>query len=488
MTQSPSREPPGSSRRDEPAGSQAKEPIMAENGATAAAGRRLSLPVTAHRPAPYAGPSREEVLALRRQYLTPGLITYYREPLLVVEGHMQYLWDEAGKQYLDGFAGIVSVSVGHCHPRVVEKVREQVGRLQHTTTIYLHPTIGLLGKKLAEHLPRDSGLSVSYFTSSGSEANEIAVLSAREYTGHNDVISLRNGYHGGTQGVMALTAVGTWKFPSNPTVNVKHATPGYCYRCPYGLGYPSCELKCARDVEELIRHETPGEVACFIGEPIQGVGGVVTPPPEYFRIVYDLVRKYGGLCIADEVQTGFGRTGAKFWGFENWGVTPDLVTMAKGIGNGAPLGACVTRPEVAAVLKKRLHFNTFGGNPVSVTQGLATLDVIDSENIQQNALRVGTHLKERLGELQERQPLIGEVRGLGLMLGVELVRDRQTREPAAREAADVLELCKERRLLLGKGGLHGNVLRIKPPMCLTTDDADFLADCLDEVLGLVARG
>jgi alanine-glyoxylate transaminase/(R)-3-amino-2-methylpropionate-pyruvate transaminase len=426
------------------------------------------------------------VLALRRQYLTPGLITYYREPLLIAEGHMQYVWDETGKQYLDSFAGIVSVSVGHCHPKVVEKVREQVGKLQHTTTIYLHPTIGLLGKKLAEHLPADSGLTVSYFTNSGSEANEVAILSAREYTGNSDVISLRNGYHGGTQAAMGLTAHGTWKFKSNPAVNVKHATPGYCYRCPFGLEYPSCDVKCARDLEELIRYETPGEVACFIAEPIQGVGGAVVPPPEYFRIAYEIVRQHGGLCIADEVQTGFGRTGTKFWGFENWGVTPDLVTMAKGIGNGAPLGACVTRPEIAAVLKNRLHFNTFGGNPISMTQGLATLEVIDSENVQQNAHRVGTHLKDRLREVQERHSLIGEVRGMGLMLGIELVRDRETKEPATTEAVDVVERCKERGLLLGKGGLYGNVLRIKPPMCLSKDDADFLADCLDEVLEVVA--
>jgi alanine-glyoxylate transaminase / (R)-3-amino-2-methylpropionate-pyruvate transaminase len=448
--------------------------------------QRLALPVCSHQPAAYSGPSRDEVLALRRQYLTPGLITYYREPLLVVEGHMQYLWDETGKRYLDGFAGIVSVSVGHCHPAVVEKVRAQAGTLQHTTTIYLHPTIGLLGKKLAEHMPAGSGLSVSYFTNSGSEANEVAILSAREYTGNSEVISLRNGYHGGTQAAMGLTAVGTWKFKANPSINVKHATPGYCYRCPYGLEYPSCDVKCARDIEDLIRHETAGEVACFIAEPVQGVGGTVVPPPEYFAIAYDIVRKYGGLCIADEVQTGFGRTGSAFWGFENWGVTPDLVTMAKGIGNGAPLGACVTRPEIAAMMKNRLHFNTFGGNPVSVTQGLATLEVIDAEGIQHRAAEVGAHLKDLLLELQERQPLIGEVRGLGLMLGVELVRDRHSKEPAAREAADVVEFCKERGLLVGKGGLHGNVLRIKPPMCLTPGDADFLVDCLDEVLGIAS--
>jgi alanine-glyoxylate transaminase/(R)-3-amino-2-methylpropionate-pyruvate transaminase len=400
---------------------------------------------------------------------------------------MQYLWDETGKRYLDAFAGIVTVSVRHCHSDVVERVRRQVDTLQHTTTIYLHPAVGELGRRLAEHMPPGSDLSVSYFTNSGSEANEVAVLSAREYTANADVISLRNGYHSGTQGAMALTAHGTWKFKASTSVNVRHAAPGYCYRCPYGLEYPGCGVRCARDVEPLIQYETAGAVACFIAEPIQGVGGVVTPPPEYFPIVYDIVRRYGGLCIADEVQTGFGRTGAAFWGFENWGVTPDLVNLAKGIGNGAPLGACVTRPEVATVMSRRIHFNTFGGNPVSVTQGLATLDIIDRDHVQENARRVGGHLKQRLTELAGRQPLIGEVRGLGLMLGVELVRDRASKEPATRETAEVLELARERGLLIGKGGLYGNTLRIKPPMCVTRDDADFLAECLDEVLTLVTR-
>lgn len=448
--------------------------------------RRTPLPMSPHKPAPYTGPSKAEVIALRKQFLSPGLVTYYQDPLLVVEGKMQYLWDETGKQYLDAFAGIVTVSVGHCHPYVIEKVREQVGKLQHVTTIYLHPTIGLFGKKLAEKMPSGSGLSVSYFTNSGSEANEIAILSSREFTHNNEVISLRNAYHGGTQAAMGLTAHGTWKFKSNPSLNVKHATPGYCYRCPYDLEYPSCDVKCAKDVDDLIRFETPGEVACFIGEPIQGVGGVVTPPKEYFKIVYDIVRKHGGLCISDEVQTAFGRTGHHYWGFQNWGVTPDLVTMAKGLGNGAPIGACVTRPEIAAALKTRTHFNTFGGNPISMTQGLATLEVIDAENLQANALKIGTHIKERLLELQERHQMIGEVRGLGLMLGAELVRDRTTKEPATAETVRVLELCKERGLVVGKGGLSGNVLRIKPPMCITKADADFLVDCLDEVLELVA--
>ncbi len=443
---------------------------------------KISLPVCNHKPAVYDGPSRDEVLALRKEYLTPGLLTFYKEPLLVVEGNMQYLWDETGKRYLDAFAGIVTVSVGHCHPKVAEKVTAQLNKLQHTTTIYLHPTIAEYGKKMAEHMPSDSGLSSNYFTNSGSEANEIAILMSREHTGNTDVISLRNGYHGGTQAAMALTAHGTWKFKTSPSIGVKNATPAYCYRCPYGLEYPSCDVKCATDVEELIRHETSGEVACFIGEPIQGVGGAVTPPPEYFKIVYDIVRKYGGLCIADEVQTGFGRTGTKFWGFENYGVTPDIVTMAKGIGNGVPLGNCITRPEIAKTMANRIHFNTYGGNPVSMAQGLATLEVIDADGIQQNALEVGTHLKNRLASMQDKHALIGDVRGMGLMLGVELVRDRQTKEPANTEAAEIMEECKKRGLLIGKGGLYGNTLRIKPPMCITKDDADFLADCIDGVM------
>ena len=272
---------------------------------------------------------------------------------------------------------------------------------------------------------------------------------------------------------MGLTAHGTWKFKrARRRRQARHAR--LLLSLPVWPEYPSCDVKCARDVADLIRYETPGEVAGFIGEPIQGVGGMVTPPPEYFAIVYDIVRKARRPLHRRRGADRLRPHRQHFWGFENWGVTPDLVTMAKGIGNGVPLGACTTRPEIARTMKNRIHFNTFGGNPVSMTQGLATLEVIDTEDIQENALRVGGHLKNRLLELQERQPLIGEVRGMGLMLGVELVRDRMTKEPATTETADVLELCKERGLLLGKGGLYGNVLRIKPPMCLTMDDADFL--------------
>jgi len=447
--------------------------------------RKLSLPQCNHKPQPYNGPSKAEVLATRNQYLSPGLFKYYKDPLMVVEGSMQWLFDETGKRYLDGFGGIVTVSVGHCHPKVTAAVQKQCATIQHTTTIYLHPTIGQFAKKLTEHMPAGSNLSNWYFTNSGSEANEIAILAGREFTGNTEVISLRNAYHGGTSATMNLTSHGTWKFKSNgPGFTVKNATPAYCYRCPYGLTYPSCGVKCAQDIKPLIEYETSGQVAVFIAECIQGVGGTVVPPPEYFKIAYEHVRKAGGICVADEVQGGFGRTGTKFWAFENWGVTPDAVTCAKGIGNGIPLGAMVARPEISKTLANRIHFNTFGGNPISMAQGLATLEVIDEEDIQGNALRVGGHMIDRLKELEQKHDLIGDVRGMGLMIGVELVLDRKTKEPAKAQAANILEMCKERGLIIGKGGLYGNTLRIKPPMCITKDDADFLVDCLDEVIPL----
>lgn len=446
------------------------------------------LPAHGHTPEPYVGPSRDEVLAMRHQYVNPGVLTYYRDPLMIVEGDMQYLWDETGKRYLDAFAGIVTVSVGHCHPHVAAAVKDQAGKLQHTTTIYLHPTIAEFAKKLAGKMPTNASgdpLEKTYFTNSGSEANEVAVLMSREFTGHSDVVGVRNGYHGGTSITMGLTSHGTWKFPKNQASGINHTHAGYCYRCPYGLEYPSCELKCAHDLKNVIQYQTSGEIACFIGEPIQGVGGTIVPPQEYFQIVYDIVRQHGGLCIADEVQGGFGRTGKHYWAHQNWGVHPDIITMAKGIGNGAPLAAVTTTDSIASTMTRRIHFNTFGGNPVSMASGLATMEVIDSEGIQENAARVGDHLMQGLLELKEKHPVIGDVRGMGLMLGVELVQDRTTKEPAKTEAADLMELTKERGLILGKGGLFGNTLRIKPPMCITKDDADFLIATLDDCLEIL---
>jgi len=436
-----------------------------------------ALPPCDHRPRPYAGLSKQEVLALRKHYVNPAIFTYYREPLMIVEGHMQYLYDETGRRYLDGFGGIVTVSVGHCHPKIVAAVNRQNEILQHTTTIYLNPCIAEYARDLAARMPGD--LKVCYFTNSGSEANDLAILMARAFTGNFDVLALRNGYHGGSMQTMGLTSHHTWKFNVPHSFGVHHAQCPDRLRGPWGYDDPQAGPKYAADVQNLIEFGTPGRVAAFIAESIQGVGGAVVFPDGYLKAAYDHVRKAGGLCIADEVQAGFGRTGSRFWGFETQGVVPDIVTMAKGIGNGAALAAVVTTPAIAQALTSRIHFNTFGGNPVACTQGRAVLQVIDEDGIQANAATIGARLKAGFDDLARRHDLIGDVRGLGLMLGIELVQDHAGKAPAKEECVRVFERCRELGLLIGKGGLHGNVLRIKPPMCLTAADADFMLEVLD---------
>lgn len=460
--------------------------ITTERPATAQASP--AMPPCSHKPRSYHGPSKQEVLDLRREFLTPALITYYKDPLMIVEGHMQWLFDETGRRYLDAFAGIVTVSVGHCHPKVIEAVREQNERLQHTTTIYLHPNIALLGRKLASTFPKGSGLSVCYFTNSGSEANDLAILTARARTGHFDVIALRNAYHGTSPSAYALTALHTWKFPVPHSFGAHHARLPDRYRGPWGYDDPDAGRKYAEDVQDLIRTATPGVVAAFIAEPILGVGGAIELPPGYLKAVYEYVRSAGGLCIADEVQTGFGRTGDAYWGFENHGVVPDIVTTAKGIGNGTPIAAVITKPDIASALKQRLHFNTFGGNPVSCAQALATLNVIEEEKIQQRAKEVGGYLLAGLRDLQKRHEIAGDARGRGLMLGLEIVEDKKSKTPSPAKCAAVFERCRELGVLVGKGGLAGNTLRIKPPMCITREDCDFLCKVLDIALTEASRG
>jgi alanine-glyoxylate transaminase/(R)-3-amino-2-methylpropionate-pyruvate transaminase len=441
------------------------------------------LPPTDHHPRPYTGPSKQEVLGLRKQYTNPAIFTLYREPLMIVEGHMQYLFDETGRRYLDLFAGIVTVSVGHCHPRVTRAMQEQLGILTHTTTIYLHPNFGRLAEKLASKMP--PGLDVTYFVNSGSEANDLAILLARAHTGNNDVVAVRNSYHGGSPSSMAATSHHTWKYPQQLNTGVHHAICPDPYRSPFTGTPEEIATRSAQDIQELIRYSTPGRIAAFIAEPIQGVGGVTQGAPNYLREAYAIVRAHGGLCIADEVQTGFGRTGEHYWGFQNYGVVPDIVTMAKGIGNGAPLAAVTTRREIAEKLTQRIHFNTFGGNPVSMAAGLAVLETIDQDGLMANARTVGGRFKKGLEDLMRRHPLIGDVRGKGLMLGVELVRDRKTKEPAKEETLEVMELAREMGVLLGKGGLEGNTLRIKPPMCITAADVDFALEVLEAAVGKV---
>ena len=435
------------------------------------------LPDFDYQPKPYAGPSAGEVLRLRKQFLNPGIFLYYKNPIMLVEGKMQYVWDERGKRYLDALGGIVTVSVGHCHPHVIDVARRQNETLQHSTTIYLHPNIAQYAQALATKMPGD--LNVCYFVNSGSEANDLALLIARAYTGNYDVIALRNAYHGGNAATMGLTAHRTWKFNMPHSFGVHHAIVPDPYRGLWGREDNDAGKNYADDVKNLLDFATPGQVAAFIAESIQGVGGCVVFPDGYLKHAYEHVRAAGGLCIADEVQTGFGRTGTHYWGFETQGVIPDIVTMAKGIGNGCPLGAVVTTPKIAATLTQRIHFNTFGGNPVACAQGMAVLEVIEREKLQENSQTIGNRLLAGLNQLKEKYKLIGDVRGKGLLLGIELVKDQQSKEPAKEECAQILETCKEMGLLLGKGGLWGQTIRFSPPMCINEQDADFLLDALD---------
>jgi len=436
------------------------------------------LPPTAHTPAPYTGPSAAEVLALRKQFLSPGLFLYYKQPIMLIEGSRQYVWDETGKRYLDGLGGIVTVSVGHCHPKVVEAANLQTSRLQHSTTIYLQPNVAEYAAALAAKMPGD--LKVCYFVNSGSEANDLALLMARAYTGNYDMVALRNAYHGGNAAGMSVTAHSTWKFNVPHSFGVHHALSPYPYRGPYGYDDPEAGRKYADDVKSVIDFATSGQIAGYIAESIQGVGGFVVFPDGYLEQTYAHVRAAGGVCIADEVQTGFGRTGSHYWGFETQGVIPDIVTMAKGIGNGVPLAAVVTTQEIAATLAKRIHFNTFGGNPVVSAVGKAVLEIIDEEGLQENCARLGAYILAGLDKLKAKHSIIGDVRGKGLMLALELVKDRTTKEPATAECAQVVEIAKNLGLLLGKGGLRGQTIRFAPPMCITQDDADFLLAVLDE--------
>jgi alanine-glyoxylate transaminase/(R)-3-amino-2-methylpropionate-pyruvate transaminase len=436
-----------------------------------------TLPPFSHTPTSYTGPSLDEVFALRKEFLNPGIFLYYKKPIMLVEGRMQYVWDETGKRYLDGLGGIVTISVGHCHPKVVAAANRQNETLQHSTTIYLQPNVAEYAAALAAKMPGD--LKVCYFVNSGSEANDLALLMARAYTGNYDVIALRNAYHGGNAAAMGLTAHSTWKFNVPHSFGVHHALAPYPYRGPWGHDDPDAGKKYADDVKQIIDFATPGKVAAFIAESIQGVGGFVEFPEGYLRHAYGHVRAAGGVCIADEVQTGFGRTGTHYWGFETQGVIPDIVTMAKGIGNGVPLAAVVTTPQIAAAMASRIHFNTFGGNPVVSAVGKAVLEVIDEEGLQANAHALGAHILAGLARLKEKHTIIGDVRGKGLLLGIELVKDRATKEPATAECAQVVEAAKEMGLLLGKGGLRGQTIRFAPPMCLTKADADFLLEVLD---------
>ncbi len=410
-----------------------------------------------------------------KQYIFQALGNYYKEPLVAVKGEGKYLYDDAGRQYLDFFGGILTVSVGHCHPEVTKRIVEQATQLQHASTCYVIPPMVELAERLAKLTP--GSLQKSFFTNSGTEANETAVLLAKIFTDRQEIVALRHGYSGRSMLAMSLTGHASWRSGGTHILGIKHAHTPYCYRCAFGHTYPNCDLDCARDLEELIKTETSGSIAAFLAEPIQGVGGFITAPKEYFKVAVPIIRKYGGLFICDEVQTGWGRTGGKMFGIEHYGVEPDIMTFAKGLANGSPIGATIARAEIADAWKGPT-ISTFGGNPVSMAAALATLGVIEKENLPYNAEVVGNRLKQGLLGLQQKYSCIGDVRGMGLMLGMEIVHEHK--EPAADIVAQIFEKTKELGLLIGKGGLYGNVLRITPPLNITATDADEAVGLLDK--------
>jgi 4-aminobutyrate aminotransferase-like enzyme len=424
--------------------------------------------------------SSADVIRKHKEYIWPSVTNYYQQPLVTDRGSMQYIWDLDGRKYLDFFGGILTVSVGHANPKVTGPIKAQVDKLQHTSTLYPNEQIVALAEKLAQITP--GHLQKSYFTNSGTEANEMAILLARMSTGSFDVVALRHSYSGGSTLTRSMTGQAPWRKAGVVSVGFSHAVNPYCYRCPLHLKYPDCGVACANDVENLIQTGTSGQIAAFIAEPIQGVGGFITPPPEYFKMVFKIVKKYGGLFIADEVQTGFGRTGKKWFGIEQWEVTPDIITTAKGMGNGVPIGATITTAELANAFQG-LTISTFGGNPVTSVAARATIQVIEEEQLLENSHTMGKHFREQLEMLKEKHQIIGDVRGMGLMQALELVKDRQTKEPAPEAAAQLMERTRAHGLLVGKGGLYGNVMRLAPMLNIGKADVDEAIKILDMALG-----
>lgn len=422
----------------------------------------------------YIGP--QEIVEKKRQYIMPCLSHFYEKPPELVSGSMQYLFDHTGKKYLDCFAGVSVINCGHCNPEITDRLCEQIKTLQHVCNIYLTENFVRLAERLAAVTP--GSLQKSFFCSTGTEANEGALLLASIYTKSSEYIALRGGLHGRTKLAMNLTGIGMWRTDPHPVGGIHFAPNPYCYRCPLGKKHPSCDLACANAVEDIVKTATSGRPAAFIAETIQGNAGIIVPPKGYFRRLKEILSTCGALLIIDEVQTGFARTG-KMFAIEHYGVDPDIMTMAKALGNGVPISAFIAPAEIADIYTKP-GASTLGGNPVSSEAGLAVLDYIESHKLMKNAKERGEQLMDGLKELATRHSVIGDVRGIGLMVGAEFIRSNGSPYPEILD--DVLEMMKDRGFLIGKNGLSRNVMAFQPPLVITRQDVDDLLNALEDAL------
>ncbi len=414
------------------------------------------------------GTDTAAVVADYQKYLFHCAPPYYTDPLVFVEGQGSRVIDSEGREFLDFFCGILTTGIGHCHPEVVERIREQVGTLGHVSTLYLSENYVEMAKRLAAIAP--GKLNRSFFTNSGTEAIETAVMVACMYTGRTEIIALRHGYSGRSVLATNLTGHAPWRPLASGVPGIKHAVSPYPYRCPFKSPCDeSCVDKFGDDLEDVIKTTTNGQPAAFIAETIQGVGGYIVPPPGYFQRAAEIIRSCGGLFICDEVQAGFGRTGGKWFGIEHWDVEPDIMVMAKTIANGFPLGATITRDEIAEAWTAKT-ISTFGGNPVAMAAGIATNDVMVQEDTPARSAVRGEQFRKGLATLQQEHAWIGEVRGMGLMQALELVEDRTTKQPSPAKAKALLQAAKEEGILLGVGGLQGNVIRMGPSMLVTEEE------------------
>ncbi|HJR07360.1 MAG TPA: aspartate aminotransferase family protein [Pyrinomonadaceae bacterium] len=427
--------------------------------------------------------AQSEIVRKHKEFLFPAVATYYQEPVALVRGEGQYVWDDEGKRYLDCFGGVLTVSVGHANPQVNAAIIEQVKTLSHTSTLYANRPQGDLAEKLHQITP--GRLKKSFFTNSGTEADDTAVTAAKVHTGRHEIVVLRHSYSGRSATALSANGQHSWRPLPAQVAGIVHARAPYCYRCPLKLSYPECGLACAEDIKDVIETTTTGEIAAFMAEPILGVGGFIVPPAGYFERAAEIARAHGGLFIADEVQTGWGRTGDKWFGIEHWNVEPDIITSAKGLGNGVPIGMTIATSEVADSFPG-ITFSTFGGNPVSMAAALAVIRVIEEEDLRTNAATVGAYLREKLEGLKEKYPVIGDVRGLGLMQAIELVKDRETKEPDPQSVLKVFEETKKRGVLIGKGGLYANVIRTGLMLNSTKDTVDEMIEALDAAFSSAA--